>query len=97
MFDVELPLFHSWNLKHHRWTQESFHRSGTGILADSFADFLVGAPRLFHFLKQSVSSAEYRQMGEFKNSAYGRTSLIPNSASNSVAENGNIHRSRSSP
>jgi hypothetical protein len=71
MFDVEIPLVHTWDLKHRRWTQEPFHRPAAGILADHGAGSLVGAPGLFHFLKQSVSYAGFRQMGEFKNSIDG--------------------------
>jgi hypothetical protein len=83
MFGVEYPRFHTWNLKHRRWAQESFHRPAAGILADSWAGSLVRAPGLFQILKQSVSCAGHRQMGGFKNSADGRPSLIQIS----VAEN----------
>ena len=71
MFDAEFPLVHIQNLNHRRWTQESSHRPGAGILADLSAGSLAGAPGLYSFLKQCVSCAERRQMGGFKNSADG--------------------------
>jgi hypothetical protein len=79
MLDVELPLVHRWKLKHRRRTRKSFHRPAAGILAVPGAGYLVGAPRLFHFLKQSDSSANRRQMMGFKNSTDGahRCAFLP--------------------
>jgi hypothetical protein len=91
MFGVELPPFHTWNLKHRRRMQESFGGPGPGILADPRSGFLVGAPGLFQILKQSVACAGCRQMGGFKNSSGGRNKSSNNAVDAVFANDGLIN------